>query len=581
MFHKKVDSIQTRPRNTSENLSVQTVETIVPCYSPKFKNKYFKTYGQRLRERMTTVFCCVCIIVFGITFLTKADPITTSIGENISTNDLSVGGTITSGSWAGTAIDIAYGGTGQDWSTATQGSFPYFSDTGILSTLSAGTAGQFLQSGGGGANPSWANVTRSATFVIAASDSSTLSKQQADYVCDGVDDQVEILTAISAVPLTGGTVLLLEGNYLLTNRIYPTTQRTNLWLIGYGAKLIGPSDIAFNQIINFHSTYAHNSIHIRGLEIDGNAKSIGGIRLSASNSDVADCYIHNVASSIGIHIWGEGAHQVDNVKIYNNRIIGTSETMEYGIHLWGSVNNIAINSNLIQNTKYNGVALYGSSATNLVVTENTMVNTGHSAIAASPSSYGTISNNLIYDITTTDEAGIEIEYKLSHGTDTSHHFAISGNVIKNCFWGIVTHNRDDDFSKSPHDIVIVGNIVSGCERGIYLYDGENILVSDNVFEDNTADMIIESRVSAKVTQNIGYTTENSGTSTIATGQTSITVTHGLATTPTRVQLTPSTLTDGKDYYISAKTATTFTITIDSVHTSDISFDWRAVVGEGN
>ncbi len=50
-----------------------------------------------------------------------------------------------------------------------------------------------------------------ATVVVAASDS--LNKAAANYVCDGVADEVEIHAAIAALPATGGKVVLLEGNY--------------------------------------------------------------------------------------------------------------------------------------------------------------------------------------------------------------------------------------------------------------------------------------------------------------------------------------------------------------------------------
>jgi hypothetical protein len=74
-----------------------------------------------------------------------------------------------------------------------------------------------------------------------------------------------------------------------------------------------------------------------------------------------------------------------------------------------------------------------------------------------------------------------------------------------------------------------------------------------------------------------YKLENVGTAKITTGQTSVDITHGLAAAPTRVQLTPTTATAGKDYYVSAKAASTFTITIDSAAEADISFDWQAVI----
>jgi hypothetical protein len=52
-------------------------------------------------------------------------------------------GTITSGTWNGTAIGYAYGGTGQ--TTYAKGDFLYASAANTLSKLTAGTNGQTLQ----------------------------------------------------------------------------------------------------------------------------------------------------------------------------------------------------------------------------------------------------------------------------------------------------------------------------------------------------------------------------------------------------------------------------------------------------
>ena len=53
-----------------------------------------------------------------------------------------------------------------------------------------------------------------ATLVVAASDSTAKDKTNADYVCDGTDDHVQIQAALDALPAQGGSVLLLAGNYL-------------------------------------------------------------------------------------------------------------------------------------------------------------------------------------------------------------------------------------------------------------------------------------------------------------------------------------------------------------------------------
>ena len=50
-----------------------------------------------------------------------------------------------------------------------------------------------------------------ATLTVASKDS--LAKEKADYVCDGVDDQVEIQQAIDSLLPSGGMVELLEGTF--------------------------------------------------------------------------------------------------------------------------------------------------------------------------------------------------------------------------------------------------------------------------------------------------------------------------------------------------------------------------------
>jgi len=62
-------------------------------------------------------------------------------------------------------------------------------------------------------------ITRSATLVIAASDSSAKGKAQADYVCDGTADNVEIQAALDSLPTVGGSVVFLEGNYQISAKV--------------------------------------------------------------------------------------------------------------------------------------------------------------------------------------------------------------------------------------------------------------------------------------------------------------------------------------------------------------------------
>ncbi len=69
-----------------------------------------------------------------------------------------------------------------------------------------------------------------APAVVAASDASPAAKALADYVCDGLDDQVEIQAALDALS-SGGTVVLSEGAFNCSGSLVPAATAT---LLGQG-----------------------------------------------------------------------------------------------------------------------------------------------------------------------------------------------------------------------------------------------------------------------------------------------------------------------------------------------------------
>ena len=72
--------------------------------------------------------------------------------------------------------------------------------------------------------------TAAAPVVVAAADSSPVSKAQANYTCDGLDDQAEIQAALAALP-EGGTVVLSEGTFNCSGSVAPAAGTT---LLGRG-----------------------------------------------------------------------------------------------------------------------------------------------------------------------------------------------------------------------------------------------------------------------------------------------------------------------------------------------------------
>ena len=81
--------------------------------------------------------------------------------------------------------------------------------------------------------------------------------------------------------------------------------------------------------------------------------------------------------------------------------------------------------------------------------------------------------------------------------------------------------------------------------------------------------------------NVGWVTENSGTDTLVAGTTSKAVTHGLAVTPVAgdIMISPlGSLRNASEFWISAYSSTTFTITVDADPTTGgILFGWKAIV----
>ena len=131
-----------------------------------------------------------------------------------------------------------------------------------------------------------------ATFVVDASNS--LHKERADFVCDGVDDQVEIQAAIDALPAGGGKVVLLEGIYDITqNLIVVETSNVSISGMGKSTLLKGRGTVGgsykWAPIIGIDSA---SNVVISNLRCHGGMGVFGyGIHFKDSdNCFVSGCY---------------------------------------------------------------------------------------------------------------------------------------------------------------------------------------------------------------------------------------------------------------------------------------------------
>jgi len=501
-------------------------------------------------------------------------------------------------------------------------------------------------------------AVRTATVVVAASDASAKSKAQADYVCDGTDDQVEIQAAIDAINADGGGhIVLSEGLFSITTAI-TFANKSNVWLSGQGKSthIRADAGLGTNGVINIRTPTSHiivsdlyvdtngananYAISIRGDNAsppgtefvivqrvwieDGNDDGIEIID-SAQNVKILDSYFIGTFSDSPIEV-GDGATNItirgnhidcvanDGISVNSHTDPGTapSQVVIDGNHITYTTGgglgaiviggdvafaDITIVNNQIRNTPDDGIVVQFFSdkpyISRLLLANNNIHNVGRYGIYVRYGNDVVVKGNLIYsaasesiyvrDSLRTSIIGNTVVDGAANGISlsTTIRTTITGNLVEGCAY------RGLNFAGNENNIVVVGNICTGNDKGIGFLSSAVVttaIIANNDITGNSGNWWEQagstlSGVSVK--NNKGYITENSGTATITAGDTSVDVTHGLAATPTRVQLTPTTDTAGKRYWVSAKGDTTFTITIDSSHTADISFDWRAVVGEGN
>ena len=441
-------------------------------------------------------------------------------------------------------------------------------------------------------------ITRSATIVVAASDSSEKSKAQADYVCDGTADNVEIQAAIDALPLTGGRVLLLDGTFNIVTGINPISNST---LEGQGFSTI--LKLANSTNSNIIEGTSLNNVFLRNIQIDGNKanntyqgddNNQNGILVDEwYNSIIENVLVQNCAAS-GVRVKANSGasssklmyNQFSKLSSHFNNVDGIS------IDTWAEY--ITVSDSMFCNNTMHGIH---TASANITFANCHSVKNSECGVYVDSSAK--TSNNLFL--------GCHINHNTKHGmlVDGSQYTTVNGcKIIANGYTGVfinggaynsVTSNHITTNSynnPNMYDNVRLGSTASKCTVSnntiLQLSGGgrygineastaSNNIITGNFLSEHTTAHVSVLGAGTIIKDNQGYANEKTGTATITKGQTTVDVTHGLAAAPTRVILTPTTATAGKDFYVSAKADTTFTITIDSAAEADISFDWHAVI----
>ncbi len=183
------------------------------------------------------------------------------------------------------------------------------------------------------------------SLIVAADDSHPAFMAEADHICDGLDDQVEIQAALAALP-EGGTVILSDGTFNCSGSIVPAAGTT---LLGQGP---GATFLEFSQNgqLNISEEYVTlGDLHIRGTNYTDMSTDttldlsrwLGVITIYASHTRV--CNITGTADAsiqavfLLIHNPNVYAPTLEDIEFVNCQAIDTG-TYGFLHNAWGSEN---------------------------------------------------------------------------------------------------------------------------------------------------------------------------------------------------------------------------------------------------
>jgi hypothetical protein len=289
----------------------------------------------------------------------------------------------------------------------------------------------------------------------------TVGFSSADYICDGVADEVQINQALTAVSsLGGGTVHLKPGIYHISSGVLIPN---NIFLEGEGwATVIQASQWVHYMVKNSDSVGGNSQIMVRDLCVDGaNFTGIG-------------------TSCISFHHVSYGT--IQNCKCINAGLVEATDT-GIGIEIASTSDHIRVLNNYCNGNKHYSITVNGSSE--ILVHNNYCIESEHWGIRLHNSPRSIVSDNYVYR-----SADASAVYGAAIAS-TSANVNIIGNVVNLGFtatgYGVVIGSEDYinitnnsitgglvgiRLTEHSAHCIVNSNNISGCgEDGINTYSG--------------------------------------------------------------------------------------------------------------
>ncbi len=285
---------------------------------------------------------------------------------------------------------------------------------------------------------------RTCRFVVGTS-TNGWTQDDCDYLCDGVDDQVEIQAAIDALPALGGEIVILRGDYHMTDNLilkdnvairgelnyWPNSQinyasRVTLQKQGSARKIIkGADKVVLENIftIMYELNFANSC---QAIIRNCNMWITGKLTNTLIENSSGNLTFENLTySSIVNHNGSIFISSGDNVNIDGGQnILGNSGSISLS-----GVSNSIVSNIVYENTSHNGpiITIAGGSHNNIII--GNIINKNYEDAMWNQFGaiyvYGNAYNNLIY-----------------------------GNKLK---VGEVANAHSILFDSSTHDNIVMGN----------------------------------------------------------------------------------------------------------------------------
>ena len=360
---------------------------------------------------------------------------------------------------------------------------------------------------------------RSATFLVAASDAGTLSRLQADYLCDGTADEEQINAAIAALLSGGGKIGLSSGTFnLAASLVLPDRANIDIHLDGQGQGVtnLKLASGANCDIIKKNSTTAlGRNVTISNMTLDGN-NSYNTLGKGINGTGLCGVWIDNVRiqATAEAGLYADGATQtttgwwVDFLRVYACGLPGTPAN---NIHLTGNANNFNFISPYSDFATQDGYYIYGCTEIKF---------------------YGVAADQ-------NDRYGVRLEssarcgfYSGYIGGNKDHGFLLT-NGSEECYIQDInfydngyedTTNKFDIYMTSSgtvNDCIITGNIFQETHGSMRIGGdvNRNIITGNNFYNVGTGSKVAGTITGTgnRISGNAGYNTEHWGTVTVSTG----------------------------------------------------------------